>query len=153
VGHAFIKAKMREENALFAGELSGHYYYRDMGFTDNAMLTMIHVLNLLASAGGPLSELIRPLLRYASTGEINLKVKDKTAVLVALEAAFADGKQDHLDGLTVAHDTWWFNVRPSNTEPVLRLNLEAGTPAEAEARKAAVLEAITEADPSAEIDG
>jgi phosphomannomutase len=152
VGHAFIKAKMREEKAVFAGELSGHYYYRDMGFTDNAMLTMIHILNLLASSQVPLSSLVQPLMRYTSTGEINLKVTDKTAVLTTLEAAFADGKQDHLDGLTVEYHTWWFNVRPSNTEPVLRLNLEAQSRAEAEHAKEAVLKAITAADPSARVD-
>jgi phosphomannomutase len=152
VGHAFIKETMRERNAVFAGELSGHYYYRDMGFTDNAVLTMIHILNLLTSTGKPLSALVDPLGRYASTGEINLRVRDKQAVIAALGAAFPDGKQDHLDGLTVEYGTWWFNIRPSNTEPVLRLNLEAESRAEAEERKAAVLKAITAADPTAKVD-
>ncbi len=151
VGHAFIKARMREENAIFAGELSGHYYYRDMGFTDNAMMTMIHILNLLMSIGEPLSGLVLPLMRYASTGEINLKVGDKSAVLAFLETAFADGKHDHLDGLTVEYGTWWFNIRPSNTEPVLRLNLEAENRTAAEHGKIAVLKAVAEADPSVEV--
>jgi phosphomannomutase len=152
VGHAFIKTKMREENAWFAGELSGHYYYRDMGFTDNAMLTMIHVLNFLSLKGERLSDLIRPLKKYHSTGEINLQVKDKEAVFAVLERAYKDARKDHLDGLTVQYDSWWFNLRASNTEPLVRLNLEANESSIMEEKKREVLELIGRADPSMTID-
>jgi phosphomannomutase len=152
VGHAFIKTKMREEDALFAGELSGHYYYRDMGFTDNAMLTMTHVLNFLSLKGQPLSDLIRPLKKYYSTGEVNLRVKDKEAVFALLESAYQDARKDHLDGLTVQYDSWWFNLRASNTELLVRLNLEANESSIMEEKKREVLELIGRADPSMTID-
>jgi phosphomannomutase len=152
VGHAFIKTKMREEDAWFAGELSGHYYYRDMGFADNAMLTMIHVLNFLSLKGQPLSDLIRPLKKYYSTGEVNLRVKDKEAVFALLESAYKDARKDHLDGLTVEYDSWWFNLRASNTEPLVRLNLEANESSIMEEKKGEVLELIGRADPSMTID-
>lgn len=148
VGHAFIKTKMREENAWFAGELSGHYYYQEMGFTDNAMLTMIHMLNFLSFKGGKLSDLIRPLKKYHSTGEINLQVKDSKAVFAALEGAYNDARKDHLDGLTVEYDSWWFNLRASNTEPVVRLNLEANSLVAMEEKKKEVMEHIRGTDPS-----
>jgi phosphomannomutase len=152
VGHAFIKTKMREEDAWFAGELSGHYYYRDMGFTDNAMLTMIHVLNFLSLKGQPLSNLIGPLKKYYSTGEINLHVKDQEAVFSLLEHAYKDAREDHLDGLTVEYDSWWFNLRASNTEPLVRLNLEANESNTMEEKKKEVLDLIGRADPSMTID-
>jgi phosphomannomutase len=152
VGHAFIKTKMREENAWFAGELSGHYYYRDMGFTDNAMLTMIHVLNFLSLKSEPLSNLVDPLKKYHSTGEINLHVKDQRAVFSALESAFKNAREDHLDGLTVEYDSWWFNLRASNTEPLVRLNLEANESNLMEQKKKEVLELIRRTDPSMTID-
>jgi len=151
VGHAFIKTKMREENALFAGELSGHYYYRDMGFTDNAILTMIHMLNFLSLKSEPLSNLIQPLKKYYSTGEINLKVKDKEAVFKALEARFMDARKDYLDGITVEYDSWWFNLRASNTEPLMRLNLEANDPSIKEEKKKEVFNTIHDSDPSMEL--
>lgn len=147
VGHAFIKAQMREENALFAGELSGHYYYRDMGFTDNGIVTMIQMLNLLSSKNEPLSRLVRPLNEYYSTGEMNMQVEDKEAILAALEAKYSDAAKDHLDGLTVEYESWWFNLRPSNTEPVVRLNLEANDRETMEEKKSEVLGIILEADP------
>jgi phosphomannomutase len=147
VGHAFIKAQMREENALFAGELSGHYYYRDMGFTDNGILTMIQMLNLLCLKNKPLSRLVRPLKEYYSTGEMNMQVKDKEAILTALEAKYSDAGKDHLDGLTIEYESWWFNVRPSNTEPVVRLNLEANDRNTMEEKKSEVLRIILETDP------
>jgi phosphomannomutase len=152
VGHAFIKTKMREEDAWFAGELSGHYYYQDMGFTDNAMLTMIHVLNFLSLKGERLSDLVRPLKKYHSTGEINLQVKDKETVFSTLERAYKDARKDHLDGLTTEYDSWWFNLRASNTEPVMRLNLEANKSNIMEEKKKEVLDLIGRADPSMTID-
>jgi phosphomannomutase len=151
VGHAFIKTKMREEDALFAGELSGHYYYRDMGFTDNAMLTMIHMLNFLSLKGQPLSDLIRPLKKYYSTGEINLRIKAKEAVFALLESAYKDARKDHLDGLTVQYDSWWFNLRASNTEPVIRLNLEANELNTMEQKQKEVIEYIKKADSTMKI--
>jgi phosphomannomutase len=148
VGHAFIKAQMREEKAEFAGELSGHYYYKDMGYTDNAMLTMIHLLNFLSLKGGRFSDLILPLRKYYSTGEVNLQVKDKEAIFIALEGAYRDARIDHLDGLTVEYDSWWFNLRASNTEPLLRLNLEADSPKTKEEKKQEVLQIIRKTDSS-----
>jgi phosphomannomutase len=151
VGHAFIKAQMREEEALFAGELSGHYYYRDTGYTDNAVMTMIQMLNLIAAKQVPLSRLIAPLKKYASSGEINIQVRDKDAVLAALEAHFGDAQIDHLDGLSVDYPSWWFNIRPSHTEPVLRLNLEAQDEGTMETEKRKVLEIVAETDPGTRV--
>ncbi|WP_292522024.1 phosphomannomutase/phosphoglucomutase [Methanoculleus sp.] len=149
VGHAFIKALMREENALFAGELSGHYYYRDMGFTDNGLLTLVYIANILAASGRTLSELIRPLDRYPSTGEINLRVSDTAAVLAVLAARYRDADLDHLDGLTAGYSDWWFNIRPSQTEPVVRLNLEAERKELLDEKAQEVLAVIRTADPAA----
>jgi phosphomannomutase len=151
VGHAFIKAKMRETNALFAGELSGHYYYRDMGFTDNAIFTMIQMLNLLSLKQMPLSHLIRPLQKYYATGEINIRVKDTEAVFAALEARYKDAEKDQLDGLNIDYDSWWFNLRASNTEPLMRLNLEADDQTTEEEKKKEILETIGTADPSMKV--
>jgi phosphomannomutase len=152
VGHAFIKASMREHDAIFAGELSGHFYFRDAGFTDNALMAMVQMLNLLALKRAPVSDLIAPLRKYAATGEINMEVRDKEKIYKALEKRYADGRQDHLDGLSVDYESWWFNLRASNTEPVIRLNLEAADSAEMEARKAEVLEAIAGADPTMKLE-
>ena len=148
VGHAFIKERMREENALFAGELSGHYYYRDMGFTDNAVFTMIQMFNFLSLKMTPLSRVITTLRKYYSTGEINMKVSEKDAVFSALKAHYKDAKKDHLDGLTIEYDVWWFNLRASNTEPVMRLNLEADNESTMREKKEEVLGIIGDADPS-----
>jgi phosphomannomutase len=152
VGHSFIKAKMRETDALFAGELSGHYYYRDMGFTDNALFTMIQMLNFLSLKQTPLSRLIRPLQKYYATGEINIQVKNKKAVFAALEATYKDARKDHLDGLSIDYDFWWFNLRASNTEPLVRLNLEANDATTREEKKKEVLETISRADPSMKVE-
>ncbi len=152
VGHAFIKAKMREENALFAGELSGHYYFRDTGFTDNALMAMIQMLNFLSFKKTPLSNLILPLKKYSSTGEINIRVGNRERIFAALEAQYKDTGMDHLDGLTVEYESWWFNLRPSNTEPVIRLNLEANDSATLEEKREEVLKLIKDSDPSMKID-
>jgi len=152
VGHAFIKTTMREKKALFAGELSGHYYYRDMGFTDNGIFTMIQMLNFLSLKKRPLSSLIATLKKYYSTGEINLRVKDKDAILAALEATYKDTRKDYLDGLTIEYDAWWFNLRASNTEPVMRLNLEANDSTTEEKKKQEVLTIIGKADTSMMIE-
>ena len=151
VGHAFIKTRMREENAIFAGELSGHYYYRDMGFTDNGLLTLIQVANIIAARGRPLSELVGPLDRYPSTGEINLRVREPDVVLAALAARYGNADLDYLDGLTVGYPAWWFNIRRSHTEPVVRLNLEADTASLMDEKRQEVLGVIREADPGAKV--
>ena len=148
VGHAFIKERMREENAVFAGELSGHYYYRDTGFTDNALFTMIWMLNFLSAKNKPLSASVEPLKKYRSTGEINMRVRDKEPIFVALEKVYSDATIDYLDGLTVQYKSWWFNLRPSNTEPVIRLNMEAADLKTLEGKKDEVLRIIKDEEPS-----
>jgi len=142
VGHSFMKATMRQRNAVFGGELSGHFYWRENFYADSGVITMIEVLNTISQERKPLSELLKPLRRYCATGEINFDVEDKAAKLMERARAFKDGRQDTMDGLTVEYDDWWFNVRPSNTEPKLRLNLEAATPELMEAKKAAVVRII-----------
>ena len=127
VGHSFIKQRMRNTDAIFAGELSGHFYFRDAFFTDNGELAMLTVLALLGQRNQPLSEVLSPYNRYYATGEINFEVTDKDACIRLIEAEFADAEISHLDGVTVRYPDFWCNVRPSNTEPVLRLNLEAKT--------------------------
>jgi phosphomannomutase len=141
VGHSFMKATLRKREGIFGGELAGHYYFRDNYNADCAVLAVIEVINLLRSSGKPLSELVAPLRRYAKSPEINFVVEDKAGRIRELEERFADGRIDHLDGVTVEYDDWWFNVRPSNTEPYLRLVLEAKTPEEL-ARHRADLEEI-----------
>ncbi|MCI3241583.1 MULTISPECIES: phosphomannomutase/phosphoglucomutase [Streptomyces] len=128
VGHSFIKAEMTRTHAVFGGEHSAHYYFRDFYNADTGMLAALHVVAALGSQPRPLSELIRPYQRYPSSGEINTAVTDPSSTLAAVRDHFAayDGTStDDLDGLTVSTPTWWFNLRPSNTEPLLRLNVEA----------------------------
>jgi phosphomannomutase len=125
VGHSFIKATMAETGAVFGGEHSGHYYFRDNFRADSGLIAALIVLELLSTADRPLSEVRRPFERYADSGEINTEVDDPHAVIERVARVFADCSQERLDGLTVAAGDWWFNLRPSNTEPLLRLNLEA----------------------------
>ncbi|HXX47192.1 MAG TPA: phosphomannomutase/phosphoglucomutase [Myxococcota bacterium] len=127
VGHAFMKAVMRERGACFGGELSGHYYFRfPAGYiADDGAAAMLLLLEALALRGRPLSELWRPYRKYRQSGEINRRVADVPATLARVRAQFRDGEADELDGLTIGYPDWWFNLRPSNTEPLLRLNLEA----------------------------
>lgn len=127
VGHAFIKKSMRDEGSVFAGELSGHFYFRESSYAENTLIALFRILNILETRDEPLSRLIAPLRKYYSTGEINSRVEDVPAVLSRLEERFGDGEISHLDGLKVSYPDWWFNVRPSNTEPLLRLVLEAET--------------------------
>ncbi len=142
VGHAFMKTRMREEDAIFAGELSSHYYFRENFCADDGMIAMLLVLTMMSGENRPLSEIVAPLRRYHQSGEINSQVADQQAKIEELEAAFSDGKAFHLDGLSVEYDDWWFNVRPSNTEPVLRLNLEAKSRERMEAMRDKVLSII-----------
>ena len=125
VGHSFMKATMRRIGSPFGGELAGHYYYRENYFADSAMITAIEVLNVLRQSRASFAELLRPLRRYPGTGEINFRIDDKAAMMERIAEVFNDGAIDHLDGITVEYPDWWFNVRPSNTEPFLRLVLEA----------------------------
>ena len=127
VGHSYIKATMAETNAIFGGEHSGHFYFRDFWRADSGMLAALHTLAALAEQDRPLSELLASYSRFVASGEINSTVEDQEKVLASVEAAVADepgATIDHLDGLTVTADDWWFNVRASNTEPLLRLNAE-----------------------------
>ena len=127
VGHAFMKKALRDSHAVFGGELSGHFYYRDNYYTDSGLITLVHVLNILSEASVPMSELIKPLRRYCSSGEINFQVDNKQTKMDELARRYNDGRIDHLDGVTIGYKEWWFNCRPSNTEPLLRLNVEART--------------------------
>lgn len=128
VGHAFIKQQMRDVDAIFAGELSGHYYFKENFYTESSALAAIYVMNLISHSDRPLSELIRPIRRYYASGEINSEVHDTQAVLQRLKEKYGrQGKVIELDGLSVEFEDWWFNVRASNTEPLVRLNLEAKT--------------------------
>jgi len=132
VGHAFFKRRMRETNAIFGGEVTGHYYFRDNFYADNGFIPALLMLELMSKKGQSLHDLLKPLnAKYFISGEINTKLKsmaDVPAKLDLIAAKFADGHQYKLDGLSVEYDDWHFNVRPSNTEPLLRLNLEATTP-------------------------
>jgi phosphomannomutase len=127
VGHAFIKARMRKEDAAFAGEVSGHYYFRDFSQADSGVIPFLLMLELISKRGRKLSEILAPLRgRYFITGELNTPVADVPLKLQELKERYAaEGQVSHLDGLSVDADDWHFNVRPSNTEPLLRLNLEA----------------------------
>jgi len=135
VGYSFIKRTMRDKEAVFAGELSGHYYFRDNFYSDSGAFTLLKVLSLLCREGRPFGELIRPLKRYHSSGEINSEVEDKEGKIAELARAYSGGKALWLDGLSVEFEDWWFNVRPSNTEPVLRLVVEAKTRGHMEAMR------------------
>ena len=127
VGHAFMKKTLKDTKGVFGGELSGHFYYRDNYYADSGMITLSHLLNILSASSKPISELVKPLRRYSSTGEINFEVEDKDAMMTRLAEKYSTGEVDWLDGVTIQFSDWWFNCRPSNTEPLLRLNVEAKT--------------------------
>ena len=127
VGHAYMKKTLAETGAVFGGELSGHFYFRDNFFADSGAIAFARVLSVLAASKGPLSTLITPLERYARSGELNFQIEDKDGKIRDLTEAYKKGRIDYLDGITVELNDWWFNVRKSNTEPLLRLNVEAKT--------------------------
>ena len=127
VGHAFIKAEMREHNAVFAGELSGHYYFKENYVAESQSLAFLLLANLVCKSGKTVAELVRPLRKYFASGEINSEVADVDAVLAKLKEKYSDANIFELDGVSFDYGDWWFNVRCSNTEPLLRLNIEAGT--------------------------
>jgi len=138
VGHVFMKQAMAEHDAPFGGELSGHFYFRDNFYADSGAMAFASVVSALAGCDAPMSRQIEPFQRFAQSGEINFEASDKDAAMTALAAAFPDAKVDRLDGVTVELDSWWCNVRASNTEPLLRLNLEAHTKEEVATRVAEV---------------
>jgi phosphomannomutase len=144
VGHSIIKQVMAETNAVFGGEHSGHYYYRDNFRADSGIITALLVLELLSLSDQPLSELLKPFQRYSDSGEINTEVTNPSATVEAIAAheSAQNASIDRLDGLTVDHGEWWYNLRPSNTEPLLRLNVEARTPPLCAAHVAEVQELI-----------
>ena len=145
VGHSYIKAMMAESGAIFGGEHSGHFYFKDFWKADSGALAALHTIAALGTSKGSLSKLLKPYQRYFSSGEINSKVKDAQLSVGVIEKQYAELDSvtiDHLDGLTVNGDTWWFNLRPSNTEPLLRLNVEAKDLARMEKIKDEVLATV-----------
>jgi phosphomannomutase len=144
VGHSFIKGLMASTGALFGGEHSAHYYFRDNYRADSGSIAALLVLEVLSKSGQPLSELRKPFERYADSGEINTEVGDPHEVIERVAAHYSGAQQDRMDGLTVDLGDWWFNLRPSNTEPLLRLNLEAATPEQCQAHTAEVIDLMKE---------
>jgi phosphomannomutase len=153
VGHAFFKAKMRELNASFGGEVTGHYYFRENFYCDNGFIPALLMLELMSKKNQSLKQMLEPLrAKYFISGEINTKMATMEAMaerMAAIESRFRDGKIYRLDGVSVEYPDWHFNVRPSNTEPLLRLNLEASTPQQMERKRNEVLSIIRDAAPSA----
>jgi phosphomannomutase len=145
VGHSFIKAKMAETNAVFGGEHSGHFYFRDFWFADSGMLAALHALAALGHDNRPLSAILQDFSRYAASGEINSEVADQAAATAKVKDIYSERPGvtlDEVDGLTVMGDDWWFNIRPSNTEPLLRLNVEAASPGQMAAIRDEVLSLV-----------
>lgn len=125
IGFVNISQMMREENGIMGGEVSSHYSFRDNGYSDSGFIAFLIFLQLLSVHEQPISEMIKPFYKYFKSAELNFEVKDKEAVLEKIKQKYSDGKQDFLDGITVEYKNWWFNMRPSNTEPLLRLTIEA----------------------------
>lgn len=144
VGHAYIKRTMATQDVLFGGEVTGHYYFKDFFFADSGIIPSLIILEMISKTGKQLSELLAPLeAKYFISGEINSRVSDSKAKMAELEARYSDGKIEHLDGISVSYPTWHFNVRGSNTEPLLRLNLESvASPAEMEQKRDELLAII-----------
>ncbi len=141
-GHTFIKRLMRKHNAIFGGEISGHYYFRENFYSESGLIALLVMLKILSQSDQPLSQLVSSLTRYFRTPEINIEIEDRSAAIKKLEDKYQDGKIDHLDGLTVEHEDWWFNARPSNTEPLLRVVVEAKTRELMEEKREEILKAI-----------
>jgi phosphomannomutase len=144
VGHSFMKATLREKKGLFGGELAGHYYFRDNYHADCAIAAVIEILNLLWHSGKKMSEVVAPLERYAKSPETNFEVEDKAGKMRELAERYSTGEIDWLDGISVNFPDWWFNVRPSNTEPLLRLVVEARTREDLDRRFGELVDAIGE---------
>jgi phosphomannomutase len=142
VGHAFIKLTMRKHQAAFGGELSGHFYFKEHSYADSGLLACARMLSILASGPQTLEERVAPYRRYHATGELNFEVADKEGAMARIARSFSGHEQDTLDGITVSAADWWFNVRPSNTEPRLRLNLEAASEGRREEIRGRLLELL-----------
>ena len=142
VGHSFIKELMRENDAIFGGEHSGHFYFRDNWYADSGIIAAVSVIELISREGVSVDEAIAPIDHYFRSGEINTEVKDQRAVMLKLEDHFNDAELDFLDGITIEYPDWWCNVRGSNTQPLLRLNVEADTPELLKEKTDEVLEII-----------
>jgi phosphomannomutase len=142
VGHSFIKQTMADTGAIFAGEHSGHYYFRDNFRADSGLIASMFILEIVSLLGEPLSQMLGPFKKYYDSGEINSEVTDIPAKLEEIARVYSDGKIERIDGVTVEYKDWWFNVRPSNTEPLIRLNLEARTPGLMEEKRDEVLAVI-----------
>ena len=145
VGHSYIKKMMADSGAIFGGEHSGHFYFKDFWRADSGALAALHALAALGSSNASISKILKPYQRYVSSGEINSVVSDAAAEMEKIEVKYGSQSGveiDHLDGLSVNGDTWWFNLRSSNTEPLLRLNVEAKTQARMEKVRDEVLKAI-----------
>ena len=143
VGHAFIKNQMREHTAVFAGELSGHYYFRENSTAESSALAAIYIANMICKTGKTLSAIAKPIQRYFASGEINSTVNsDAESLFTRLCALYPTGKETRLDGLSLEFEDWWFNVRMSNTEPLCRLNLEAKSKEQMEERRDQILSII-----------
>jgi phosphomannomutase len=142
VGHSYIKRTMRRENAVFGGEVSGHYYFRDHWYADNGYIPFIAMLQMLSAEGCTMSELVASLGDYYLSGEINSTVADTKAVIERIASTYADADLNYLDGITVTYPDWHFNVRPSANDPVVRLNLEAKSQADMEQKRDEVLALI-----------
>ena len=142
VGHSYIKRTMRAENAVFGGEVSGHYYFRDHFYADNGYIPLLSILQMLSEENIKLSELVASLGSYYISGEINSTVTDTQATLERVKTTYADGQQNFRDGITVEYPDWHFNVRPSANDPVVRLNLEAASQAEMEQKRDELLALI-----------
>ncbi len=143
VGHALIKKLMREKNALFGGEVSGHFYWQDFFFAESALLTLLRMLSILSLQNESLDEMVKPFLRYVSSGEVNVSVADKDKALDAVAVWYKDAKEiKYTDGISIVYEDFWFNVRPSNTEPLLRITMEAKEKDALEKRLAEILNLI-----------
>lgn len=142
VGHSFIKALMRQHDAVFGGEHSGHFYFRDNWYADSGIIAALTIIELLSVEGVGIAEALRPLDRYVRSGEINSEVEDQQAVLAELERVHAGAMLDYLDGLTINYPDWWCNVRASNTQPLLRLNVEASNTPQLWAKTSELLQII-----------
>jgi phosphomannomutase len=124
VGHSFMKKAMRDSHAVFGVELSGHFYYSDNYYNDSALITLVHVMNIVSQAGVPISHLVKPLKRYSCSGELNFEIEDSQAKIKEIAKRYSDARIDHLDGVTIGYKNWWFNCRSSKNEPFLRLIVE-----------------------------
>ena len=148
VGHSFAKRLLRERDGIFGGELAGHYYFREHFYCDSALMAALLVLGILAREGRPLSELVAGIRRYHSSGELNFHVENKDRIITGTREAYRDGSLNELDGIRVDYPSWWFNLRKSNTEPLLRLVLEAATARELGRRTAELKTLFRSLDPS-----